>query len=163
MTNAIQRLLLSLDPGTHKLGWALWEDYELWRYGVFTQRKGDLWTRIAILQQELTLLFFAPDEVACEDPEGFRDRAQRPLSLMTGVLAGWARMKKATWHPYHQSTIKASCCPRGMPRNKNSVRVAMESFYPQCVGAPEDAIDAIATGHTHIAHMHEKAIEEVLK
>lgn len=161
----MSEILLSLDPGTRKLGWALWGDETLIEWGVVKAAKSDaLWSRIRTLVWRLRIYIgpeFTITSVACEDPQGFKDSGQRPLSLITGALSAiW----DAPWYPYHQSTIKASCVLRGTPiqgRDKAAVRVVMESLYPQAAGADEDAIDAIAVGHTHLAHMREKAIEEL--
>ena len=48
-------VLLSIDPGTHKLGWALWGGDELNEFGVF-QGKSSLpaWKRMEGLMNQFT-------------------------------------------------------------------------------------------------------------
>ncbi len=158
--------LLAIDPGTVSLGWAIFHGSHLYHAGILkADKKLSASNRIVKLIEELNTLvqYREIGAVACERPQGIEDRAPAPqIQTLVVDLRRWARGKKgADWYTYHQSTVKASICPRGMKLNKESVAVGVKAiygFHTRDDKSPDD-VDAVAVGHCHITKEIEKLLE----
>lgn len=167
MTDITPITLLSIDPGTNITGWAIWHDEELVQWGQIKARSKDRWERIGRILAGLREATFAgdgvyilPRSIAIEVPFVRSDLQRSTLDYLVGAIYGQFVADgsgETTWHPYHQSTVKAATVPRGLSLSKVNARTSIEALFPQ-IGrsASDDEVDAIAVGWCHLQHQPAK-------
>ena len=159
-------LLLALDPGTRNTGWAVFNGEDLLEWGSVTAPgNGEIEERIPAILRGL-------DEVAeragpglagvtAEQPTGLNARRPAPeLQALVRRIRRWARGRKLEWTAYSQSKVAASVRIRGDRKRdrKAQILAGVEALYPQTRGRWEggqDAADAVAAGHCHLAALRE--------
>lgn len=165
------RPFVSLDPSTTATGWCVWREGRPVEWGVWKPPSKDgLWARIRFMLQEFGDMIYAETPggievkfftVATEDPQvysiGRAATTQRALSLVVGALFGSCH-PSIQWHPYHQSSVKASARPspeHKSPKSKADAHEALAELsrvngwsIPSNLSG--DAKDAILVGWHHM-------------
>lgn len=152
---------LSIDPGIHRTGWALWHGKELRQWGLVTSK--DVATSDFKLTASVMLIrvwaavrrtgSWGLDVVLSEMPEehgGGKGRAAlnsgavRKLAYYVGLLGGWAISNQARFHSIEPSRWKGT-----VPKEVTTRRVLRS--YPQVPpDLRSDVYDAIAIGRWRI-------------
>ena len=158
---------MSVDPGTVRSGWAVFDGTSLEAWGVLECGARDRFVdRLAFMVKGLEQDLFRRHRCsawALEWPAG-RTRGHIPpeLESLARSLRAIARAGKQPFYAYHPSTITAAVRPRGTKGwdRKAILRTGVELLYPELRGqeVPEDAIDAVAVAHTHLCKSREKEL-----
>lgn len=161
---------LAIDPGTHKMGLAVFRFGGLgdWMLAL-AQSKDPIDVRIGDLVEGLNrMLRSNPDvtEVACERPATVRTAQRMPapeLGAFFHRIQRWARDKGLPLTSYHPSTVTASVRPRGLKGapTKEVIKLGVRMLYgaSSLLGSFEvidqNVLDAVAVGHCHLSKLRE--------
>lgn len=145
--------LLSLDPGTVRIGWAVLDIHdgirELIEYGVLTAhasksvsaRIHDLWKQLTVLRKRVN-----PDEAAIEEAF-YHQNVQTTMRLAEARGACFVALAGMPIHQCNNATVKKAVVGRGnAKKEQTAARVRKVMKIPGGASLPEDAADAIAVG-----------------
>ena len=165
--------LLAIDPGTRRLGVALFADGRLITCGIIVPGPKDpIEIRIADIMSALEGWVVAhPDicQVACEQPVPHESHAPAPeLQALVRRIRQWAtgRVKLPNgkthdfqWNLYNPSSVVASVRPRGLFKvpGKEVIALGVKMLY-DVEGLDQNILDAIAVGHCHLAKQQEALV-----
>ena len=149
--------VLSVDPSSTNLGWAVLDDDSLIAHGVISTKKVVYERRYLHITDELMKLRkeYSFDEVACERAIRFEGKRIPALEVAVKAIEKWAERRKWVDHPlpiyfYSPSEWKRSVAGAGNA-DKAAVARCVCLIYPQL---PEDVsdheTDAIAIGQHHL-------------
>ena len=144
--------LLALDTGTHKCGYALFEDDGLICSGVW-RLYGDLDRRLGLLLENLSEMCqpVLPDLIAAEvpfvHPRTRKDTAIK-LGQAVGMVKGWAWIHQVRVIEINPSSAKKALTGSGRATKFGVQGAVMAQFG---IEAKEDEADAIAVGIAALA------------
>ena len=157
---------LSVDPGTHKTGVALFDGERLVNaWLLMAPSKEPSTERIERIIRGLEAirynLAYDAAAVACERVSGYEDKRPAPeLQVLARRIQQWARQHRLTWHAYHPSTVIASVRPRGVKGmgTKGVIALGIQMLYgEEWVSHDQNLIDAVAVGHCHLSKQRERS------
>lgn len=158
--------LLAIDPGTNAMGLALFDGPDLVGSLLLKPPKGLSRARRDYLLEELAgwVASKSPIALAMERPGG--KLTHLPPALLTLCLdIRQAAMRE--WglplFEYPPATITKAVAPRGWPGDRKAkLRAGVCALYGEKYrDAPQDVVDAIAVGFTHLAKATEREMELV--
>lgn len=149
-------VILGIDPGVARLGWAVIETQSSPRplaYGCITTEKTDpLPKRLLISYQALTIIMkrYHPDAVSIEDLF-FSKNAKTAISVgeARGVVLLVAAQQKTDVISYSPLTVKQTICGDGAADKKQVGKMVTQILKLKEVPKPDDTADAIAIALTH--------------
>ena len=155
--------LMAIDPGTRRMGVALFDGLELAGSRLLLAGGRELAeVRIAQLMAQLEdLARRHPEirEVACESPGGMDARRPAPeLLVLVRRIRRWAagKPRRWTWTAHHPSSIRAAVRPQGAGAGitaKEVIRLGVKMLYGEQIdvdGTDQNVVDAVAVGHCHL-------------
>ena len=170
-------VFLSIDPGTHKTGVALFRGERLTDWGLLSAPEGTpSYQRIGYMVEAIATVLtgYGRDAtlVACERPVGIQGARPAPeldtlirslKSYVTGrAKLGQRKLSKRLWVEYAPATVLASVRPRGVKGmdSKDIIKLGVLALYSRELPnqPPQDVLDAIAVGHCHLSKTREASI-----
>ncbi len=155
--------LMAIDPGTWRMGVALFDGPELVRSRLLLAGgREPAEVRIAQLMAQMEdLARDHPEigEVACESPGGMDARRPAPeLLVLVRRLRRWAagKPRRWAWTAHHPSSIRAAVRPQGAGAGmtaKEVIRLGVKMLYGERIDvdeADQNVVDAVAVGHCHL-------------
>ena len=151
-----QNLILGVDPGLNKTGWAIINSYgnfdrHISHGQIVTKSNQELGTRLNIIYDELLeiLNMFAPNAVAVEkifanqNPE-----SSLKLGKARGIVYLAAAKNNLIINEYSPNTIKKNLVGYGHA-NKEQIIKMLKKIFPELSISSEDAADAMAVAICH--------------
>ncbi len=142
-------IILGVDPGTHRTGYAVVQDGVLIDCGVI-HPKGELPQRLFALHQGIAYLIqkHAPDVVAIEEPFVYKNpKSALFLGMAFGAIASTTQIPLFSYNP---STVKAAVTGTGRASKEQVMRMICMLLNLSQPPTPQDACDAIAIALCHL-------------
>lgn len=158
--------LLAIDPGTRKLGYALFigenSSAKLKYSGVITIKNGEIGDRLNKVHKEFSKIFdrYRPDVLAIERPF-FRINAHTLIRIAEsrGVILQLAGKYQVEIFEYPPATIKKNIAGKGNA-TKGEVGFMAKAIFNVEKELKEDEADAIAIGLCHLVSYHENVLPQ---
>ncbi|ANS05727.1 hypothetical protein [uncultured Mediterranean phage] len=156
---------VSIDPGTHKLGFAVWSTFEKPDdAGVLhaPPRLKMACSRTLFLIEGLGAILEdvpggIPSTAVCELVPFIPGRPVHQLAALVDDLRTWTTNGGGTWVGYHVGTIRSALGAKG---GKPAVQASIRERYG--IEGDDNMVDAVAVGHCHIEKvLRPKAMLEV--
>lgn len=125
--------ILAIDPGLEEIGFALFQDRELVRYGVkivrASKRPGNLFSRGQAILREL-ILKSIPDVLVLEKPSHELRKTSKVLCDLINHTKALARVHKIKVYEYSPDIARARVFSQRKPTKKH-VAELIASYYPE--------------------------------
>ena len=162
--------VLALDDATHDTGWAIFDDNNLIKYGVYSVNHSTEVERISTLKKWLINIIYSwqPDVVIIEDiqlqTEDFNGDAiqnlntYKVLAHLQGVLQNTLFDLKIPFETVYAQTWRKACEIKGRFRadKKKSAQLQVKNWYN--IDVTNDEADAICIGRYYIKKSTPKII-----
>ncbi len=154
--NSKQNLILGIDPGLNKTGWAVINsngsfDTHIEHGEIVTKSNQDLGKRLNIIYDNLSMVFnrFSPDAIAVEKIFANKNpESSLKLGKARGIVYLVAAKNNLLINEYSPNTVKKNLVGYGHA-NKEQILEMLKRIFPELCFSSEDAADATAVAICH--------------
>lgn len=145
-------IIMGIDPGTAKLGWAVVESTSAYAYGCITSNQTAPELRLSAIYKELNRLIkkYKPDVIAIEELFfAVNAKTVIPVAEARGIALLCAAQAKIPVSGYTPLVVKQTITGNGKADKRQMQKMVQILLKLPEIPKPDDAADALAVALTH--------------